>query len=111
MIEGGLEGYLKLMINDICMNPITNFDNILNLYEFAGSLIEHYGMNAFESIKLLLFHDIDTFNISFMLMQFVKMIVLKRDQTIIDLGGQKNLKSGQVFQKNNQRQSSTDVIS
>ena len=67
------------MVNDICTQPYSNFDNILSLYVFAESLIKHFGMNAFDCIKLLLFHDIDTVNISFMMLQVVKIIVQKRD--------------------------------
>ena len=67
------------MIKDICMAPVLNLDHLLTMYTFAASLTTHYGMSAFEPIKLLLFHDIDTFNISYMLLQLVKAIVLKRD--------------------------------
>jgi hypothetical protein len=81
------------MINEICMSGAPNFEHFINMYSFAESLIENFGMNAFESVKVLLFHDIDTFDISYMLLQVVKTIVLQRDQTIIDLGGQKRIKS------------------
>ena len=89
---------LNLIIKDICMTPTLNIDHLVTLYRFAANLIKYYGMNAEDSIKILLFHDIDTFNISYMLLQMVKIIILKRDQTIIDLGGNKQLKTTQALQ-------------
>ena len=81
------------------MNSTLNLDHLLSVYKFAANLVTYFGMNASESIKLILFHDIDTFNISYMLLQLVKIIVLQRDQTIIDLGSNKMLKTSQVVQK------------
>lgn len=88
-----------MIIKDICMTPTLNIDHLLSVYKFASNLVTHFGMNASESIKLILFHDIDTFNISYMLLQLVKVIVLQRDQTIIDLGSNKMLKTSQMVQK------------
>jgi hypothetical protein len=67
-VKDDLPQALQMMLTDICMSAVTDFEKVVALYEFGGVLTQQFGMNAFESIKLLLFHDIDTFNLTHMLM-------------------------------------------
>lgn len=59
---------------------LSNFHYIFDLYAFGVHMHKAYGMvNTLESMKLLFFHDIDQFNIASMLMNIVKIIVVKKD--------------------------------
>ena len=75
----------------------------MQLYSFSDKLISLFGLKAKDSVYTILFHDIDQFNISTLLIQLVKTIVIKRDQTVIDLTSnstnplEKFMKVGTVF--------------
>ena len=86
-----------------------SLNKVLDLYTFGNHLLQLYGMNSIHSAKMLFFHDIDHFNIVTMLVNLVRCIVQKRDQTVIDLqfkgygmnshGASGTMKAGKVLQK------------
>ena len=61
-------------------------------------------MTAGAAVSQILFQDMDCFNISSLIVSIYKIIVIKRDQTVIDLSGMagaqsqpKMVKVGKVF--------------
>jgi len=61
-------------------------------------------VNAKAAVSQILFQDMDCFNISSLIVSIYKIIVIKRDQTVIDLSGMagaqsqpKMVKVGKVF--------------
>lgn len=104
----------KSIIQEVSKEPQTsarsNLDKVMKLFEVAQYLLAQFGLKAKDSIQTLLFHDLDNFNASTLLIQLIKTIIIKRDQTVIDLTQQgkapskpevnimdKFVKTGKVF--------------
>jgi hypothetical protein len=85
-----------MIMNDISLNMNTKFSNILDLFEFCDHLMKFYGLNALSLVNQILFYDIDSFNATSLLVQLVKLVVMKRDQTTIDLGPGSSMKANAI---------------
>ena len=79
------------------MDPAKIFDVY---YPLAGILLHEHGLNALNSIKVLLFQDIEQINIVSNFLQLLKEIVLQRDQTVLDFSAGDNTKANQRLAKN-----------
>lgn len=101
---------LKSMINEAAVdhtggnfNIAFNFDKVLKLFKFAESLINHFGLNALKSIQQIMFADVDHFNVSTLILHLFRIIIVQRDQTVINLTSSTqnsgSMKIGKVFQR------------
>jgi len=67
------------------LGSMVQIDRVLELIDLGQKLIETGGLNCLESVKCLLFNDIDSYNLTSLLLTTVQAILQKRDDTVIDI--------------------------